>query len=186
MKKPLKKAKSAVSKIDAGKDVHLKFHYIMFIIISAVISYLALFLKFPNEWSVIVNVVLLVLLICNFKSKEGLLVVISAMILSILTLPITILSLPSSLTVGLMIFVINIVLMVLIIFGLKHLKMWGLYLTLAVFALSIISLVFTSLSYIQGFLPDLFYVSVLLRYLTMVLFYVLSGWFLLKHKGYFS
>jgi hypothetical protein len=185
MKKNMKSAKKSATKGAGGSELHMDFKHMMLIIVAALLSYLALLLRVSNTWSAIINITLLVLLLCFFKSKEGVLIIVSAMVLSVLTLPITVISMSAGLVPKIIIFVINLALLVLIALGLKHLKNWGFYLSIVVFILSIVSLAFITVPYIQAFAWKLEYIAVVLRYLSMIIFYAASIWFLIKHRKYF-
>jgi hypothetical protein len=165
------------------KGIHISFTHVILVVVAALLSYIALFLKYPNTWSMILNLLLIGLLVYYLKSENGVIVIILAMLLSILTLPITIISMQVPLLYQIMIFAINAILMILIIFGLKHLTKWGYYLSIAVFAISILSLVATTLTIMSTTGWSGFSVTVLFRQATMIIFYILAVVYLiLAHK----
>jgi hypothetical protein len=182
----MKKSKSVSKTTSKSKDLHIGFKYILLIVIAVLLSYITLLLKIQNYWSVIVNIALILLLWYNFRTHEGVLVIVSAMILSALTLPITVFSLSRSQEVQLIVFSVNMILVLLMALGLKHLTKWGLYLSIVVFAVSVVSLSIITYVYLASLSLSLFSVFALLKYLTQIIFYVTSVWFLLKHRKYFS
>ena len=183
MAKTVTKNSSKTSKLS---EIHIEFKYLMIVVLAAMLSYVAYYLKYPSTWAAILNIGLLVLLILDFHDINGVKVIIYAMILSVLSLPITVFLLNMPLLYQLIIFVINMVLMVFIAIGLKHLKRWGFYVAIVVFALSIVSLVAMILPVLGQFTWDQFFITLTLKQLFSGIFYALSIAYLIKHRNYFK
>jgi hypothetical protein len=179
-------AKKLLSKSLKISEIHIEFKYIMLVILAAMINYVAYYLKYPNVWGSLVNIVLLGLLIYDFKNIDGLKVIVYSIILSILSLPITVFMLKIPLVYQLIVFLINTILMVVIAVGLKHLRKWGFYISIITFILSIASLVMMVWPSINYFTPNIYYISLLLKQSISTIFYVLAIVYILKHRDYFK
>jgi len=158
----------------------------MIIIIAAMLSYVAYYLKYPNTWTGLLDLCLLILLILDINDIKGVKVLVYGMVISIIALPITIFSLKVPLLYQLIIFVINIVLLGFIAVGLKSLKKWGYVLALIVFVLSIASLVMAIWPAFSSATWSFNFIVLVLKQLFTVVFYAIGIVYLLKHRNYFE
>jgi hypothetical protein len=126
------------------------------------------------------------LLIKNFKKLEGLKVIIYSLVISLLTLA---LSLAGSATMasGMIILSLNIILTLLMIFGLRGLKKWGLYLSITITLLGLVSILGNIIIYdVQAFkwtLPNLIFNF---KIMAASAFSIVSLMFLIKFRKNFS
>jgi len=167
-------------------NIHIEFKHLMIIIIAAMLSYVAYYLKYPNTWTGLLDLCLLILLILDINDIKGVKVLVYGMVISIIALPITIFSLKVPLLYQLIIFVINIVLLGFIAVGLKSLKKWGYVLALIVFVLSIASLVMAIWPAFSSATWSFNFIVLVLKQLFTVVFYAIGIVYLLKHRNYFE
>ena len=167
-------------------EIHIEFKYLVIVILAAMISYVAYYLKYPSTWAAILNLALIVLILVDYKNADGFKVIIYAMILSILSLPVTVFSMAVPLAYQLVIFALNIVLMVFITLGVKQLRKWGFYLALAVFALSILSLVMQLVPLFSQFSQGQFFITTLAKQFFSMVFYGLAIGYLVVNRRYFG
>ena len=137
--KPVKK--------EEGK-IEIRGKFILLVLLAAIINYAAYYLKFPNSYGVVLGILFLILLFRNFKKLSGIEVIIYLFILNALTLPLTVFTLGANLASRIIMFVFNIALINFVVSGLRSMKKWGFYLTLASLALSIVVLLRNLLAYI--------------------------------------
>jgi hypothetical protein len=155
----------------------------MIVILAAMLSYFAYFIGYPNQWAFILNLALIGLLLYDFGNIDGTKVVIYALIFSVLALPINIFLLKASPYSPLILFGINMVMMLSIAAGLYYLKRWGFYVSIVMFALSIIGLIVMLLPILSGTNFQLFWG---LRQLSSLIFFALSLVYVIKHRNYFK
>ena len=108
-----------------------KFVYLSFA--AGALYYLAYYFKFPNSYSFILSFIFLTLLIKNFKKISGLEIIIYSLIVSLITLAPSINAGPYSFFTRVVLFLLNVLILLLMIFGLKSFKKWAQIFSAAVF-----------------------------------------------------
>ena len=170
-----------------AKELKIENKYVYLSFAVGILYYLAYYLKFPNSYSAIVSFALLTLLIKNFKKIDGLKIVICSLIISLITLA-------SSLTIGsyplmtwLTIFLLNLMILLLMVFGLKGFKKWAFYLSVIMLALGVISVFGTIVNYdAQYFIWTIQNVIFNLKVIASISFSLAAIIFLMKFRKAFS
>lgn len=173
-------------KAKSAGEVKLEAKYIILTLIAAAISYLAYYLRFPNSWSVFLMLVFSIILLKNFNSIRGVNVVIYMIIFTALILPLNIFVLNVSIGYKITAFIINLIIINFVANGLKRLRKWGLYLSIIVFALSLINIAVSIFLLVSRFISTLSYYASLASLVSSLAFSLLSICYLIKSKGYFA
>ena len=129
------------------KELKLENKYIYLAFAAGLLYYAAYYLKFPNSYSAIISLFMVSFLAMGFKKTDGLKVIICSLIISLMTLASSAFSTSLPITYQMMVFSINLVILLLMIFGLKSLRKWGYYLSIAIFSVSIINLILVLVGY---------------------------------------
>ena len=113
----------------SGKALMLDFRYILLSVAAGLIYYVAYYFRFPNSFSIIVTLAFLAALIKGFKKVDGVKAIMYMMIYMAVIMPLLILIIPISFYFQIGLIALNWAILLLVITGLKELKMWGFYLT---------------------------------------------------------
>ena len=117
--------------------------YLLISVAAGLLYYLAYFLKIPNSYSLIVSLMLLILLLKNFKTIKGTAIILYSMIISAVLIPMTIWLMPYSIYSRLGIIAFNFLIVFAIGFGLFKLKRWAMVLAIVANLLSAYQLVYS-------------------------------------------
>jgi len=169
------------------KELKFENKYIYLSFAAGALYYLAYYFKFPNSYGLAVSFILLTLLIRNFKKIEGTKIIIYSLIISLITLALSMGTGTSSLQLKLVILSLNIAITLLMIFGLKGLRKWGLYLSVTMVLIGLISVLSTTVTYnAQYFGWTLPNVMFNLKIIAAMSFSIASMVFLIKFRKSFS
>lgn len=178
-------AKRRANRSKKGLKLENKYIYLSFA--AGLIYYLASYFKFPNSYGAVVSFILLTLLIMNFKKIDGLKIIICSLIISLITLAPSLNEGTASLFVRVIILLLNLLIIILMIFGLKDLKKWGFYLSIIFIVLGaiavLINLIFYDATYFGWDLPNVIFN---LKMIASLSFSVASLTFLIRFRKVFS
>lgn len=179
------KTKRNRAKIKYRNKIILSRNALIFTVIAAAMSYLAYYLRFPNSWTVLLMLVLSLALLKNFSSLRGVNVIIYSIIVTALLLPLNIFVLNVTLAYKIAAFIINLIIIIFVANGLRQMRKWGFYLTIIVFAFSLINIVMPIFSLLSKFDLTLPYSMTLANLIFSAAFSVLSLAYLIKSRKYF-
>lgn len=169
-----------------SKELKLENKWVYLSFAVGALYYLAYYFKFPNSYSAVVSFILLTLLIKNFKKIEGLKVIIYSLFISIVTLAISMMG-SSSIVAGLIILALNLIILLLMIVGLKGFRIWGLYLSIVMFLIGLISVFNAVIGYdVQYFSWTAQNIIFNLKIFAAMSFSITSIAFLIKHRKAFG
>ena len=179
--------KRAAKKQIAPKELNIKNKYILFALIAGLISYLAYFLRFPNSYSIIAITAFVILLARNFRKTGGLKVIVCYLLFSAVIVPLFLFLSEISIIYKIAMLIINLGIIGLSAVGLKKMKIWGVYLSIAIFFLSIINLISSLLlinsTYLSSGLPAILFIA---NTILAMAFLILSMAYLIKSAKNFS
>lgn len=127
-----KEAKSA-------KGLMLDFRYILLSVAAGLVYYVAYYFKFPNSFNIIVTLVLLAALIKGFKKVDGVKAIMYMMIYMAVIMPLLILIIPISFYFQIGLIALNWAILLMVITGLKELRIWGFSLAQFVLMFSVVN-----------------------------------------------
>lgn len=160
--------------------------YIMLVFIAAAITYFSYYLRFPNSWSIFISLVFLVLLLKNFYTRNGIIVLLCAMLLDALVLPIVVNSTAINLEYRIAVFAINLIIFVVVATGLYKMKKWGFYAGIIVFALAALSSLFSSMQILKQLVFTLSGILFFANNLFAFILQIAALAYIIKSKRYFQ
>ena len=178
-------ASRSKTKKEKNEEIKIEFKYVLLTFVAALMGYIADFFRFPNSWTFALTLGFLILLIVNFNKRNGISILIYFMIWNALVLPLFIFSMKVALVSQILFLVINLVAYYLIISGLRRLKKWGFYLTIIVFALSLVNIIFALISSQTTFVFNLPNMLVLAKNIILLVFLITSVAYVIKSKKSF-
>jgi len=169
-------------KVKQDNKVKLEWKYVGLSVLAGLLYYLAYYLKFPNSYSAVVSLVLLFLLLKNFKSLNAVSIIIYSTIISAVILPMTVFLMPLSLTYQLIVLFVNLLLILVVSWGLYKTRRWAIILAIIVNLVSAYTLTYSAVLIFKQVAFNIYLALFLLRnalsliVVLAVIVYLLSSW----------
>ncbi len=149
-----------------------------------VLMYTAYFYNFPNLLYGLITLGFSIMLIKNFKTLKGFELLFYYLILGLLVLPLVFLNYPPKYFA--MLLGGNILVYLLMIYGLMKFKKWGFWLNLIILILSLANLAFVLSINLKLFFDNTTGIIIFAKNIMVILFSVLSVAYLIKHRKTFG